>query len=121
MQAQPRTLEPALTLQELVDHYLFHGEQRAYPVMRDDQLEGLITLHDIRGVSRERWPATRVDEIMIPSAELVTVGPRDEAARALELISQRGFNQLPVVEQGRVLGLIHREDLMRWLSLFSGN
>ena len=121
MQARPRTLEPTLTLQDVVDHYLFHGEQRAYPVVDDDQLQGLITLHDIRGVPRERWPRTRVQETMIPCADLVTLGPRDEAARALELISQQGFNQLPVVEQGRVLGLIHREDLMRWLSLFSGN
>ncbi len=119
MQAQPRTVEPGLTLQELVEHYLFQGEQRAYPVLRDDQLEGLITLHDLRAVDRSRWPQTRVEQIMIPWADLVTVTPEDDAAHALELISQRGFNQLPVVEQGRLTGLIHREDLMRWLSLFS--
>ncbi len=118
MQTKPRTVDPELSLQELVDHYLFQGDQRAYPVVRDEKLEGLITLQEIRTVPRDRWSDTRVDHIMVAARDLVTVGPDDEAAEALELISQRGFNQLPVMEHQRLRGLIHREDLMRWLSLF---
>jgi CBS domain-containing protein len=119
MQTQPRTVGPELSLQELVDHYLFQGEQRAYPVVSDEHLEGLVTLQEIRSVPRANWSDTPVKQVMVASADLVTVGPDNDAAEALERISQRGFNQLPVTADQRLEGLIYRQDLMRWLSLFS--
>lgn len=111
-------LPPQITLQEMVDDYLFNGDQRAWPVVSGKQSLGLITLHDIRGIDRDRWPHTRVEEIMVPWQKVVSISEQDDAAEALELISRRGFNQLPVTRNGELVGLLRREDLLRWLSLF---
>lgn len=113
-----QTLSPDITLQALVDDYLFSGDQRAYPVVGDGRIRGLVTLHDIRGVERGRWPGTRVEDIMVPWQKVVAVAADDDASEALDLISRRGINQLPVTEGRELVGLLRREDLLRWLSLF---
>lgn len=115
---QVRTLSPEVTLQELVDDYLFAGDQRAFPVVRNGEMHGLITLHDMRGVERGRWPDTRVEDIMVPWNKVVGISADSDATEALDLVSRRGFNQLPVTENGELVGLLRREDLLRWLSLF---
>jgi hypothetical protein len=56
---------------------------------------------------------------MMPAEEAVIVGPADESAHALQLIGQRNVNQLPVVEAGELKGLLRREDILRWLYLYS--
>lgn len=118
MHRQIQTLSPDISLQALVDDYLFSGDQRAYPVVSGGQMQGLITLHDLRGVERARWPDTRVADIMVPWQKVARVGPDDDASEALDLISRRGFNQLPVTDGTTLTGLLRREDLLRWLSLF---
>lgn len=118
MHRQIQTLSPDISLQALVDDYLFSGDQRAYPVVSGGQMQGLITLHDLRAVERARWPDTRVADIMVPWQKVARVGPDDDASEALDLISRRGFNQLPVTDGTTLTGLLRREDLLRWLSLF---
>lgn len=110
---------PDIALDEMVERYLFGGDQRAYPVMPDPgTLDGLVTLHDVRAVDREHWPRTRVSEVMVPVGEIVSVSPDDNASEALTRISNHGVNQLPVIDNGRVVGLVRREDILRWLALF---
>ena len=47
-----------LNLQELVDRYILDQGQRCLVLMRADQPAGLLTLHNIRQVPRERWGST---------------------------------------------------------------
>jgi CBS domain-containing protein len=56
-------------------------------------------------------------EIMTPAAELACVSPRQDAAEALALLARRDVNQLPVLDGDKLVGLLRREDLLKWLSL----
>jgi CBS domain-containing protein len=47
----------------------------------------------------------------------VTVTPRSTLAEALEALGKGDFEQVPVVEDGRVLGLITRADVVRQFQL----
>ena len=47
----------------------------------------------------------------------MTVTPQDAAAEALSLLGTRDVNQLPVVQSGRLVGMLRRQDLLRWLQL----
>lgn len=109
------TVDPAISLRDLVDRHVFARDQHAYPVTRDGELLGLICLHDIRGVDRDRWESTPVESAMTPSADLITIEPEDSAAEALQRLSGRDVQQLPLVEGGRLVGLLSRADVIRYL------
>lgn len=104
-----------MTLQELVDQHVLMGGHRCFVVSRGDACLGLVTLSDIRKVARSAWPATPASAIMIPREKLASIPPHAELWTALEKIGRDGVNQLPVVENGRVVGILSREDVVRYL------
>jgi CBS domain-containing protein len=112
-----RVVEPDLSVLELVDQGFLALSYRAYPVVTEGELRGLVSLEDVRRLGRDQWVATRVEEIMTPLARLHTLGPADSASKALKLLAEQGVNQLPVVERGRILGLVTREDILKWMAL----
>ncbi len=111
------TVEPDMPVQTLVDDYLLHRDQRAYPVMEGERFAGLVCQQDVRKVAREAWAQTKVRDIWTPAEALSVVRPDDDAAEAMHALSQRNINQLPVIEDGRVRGLVRREDILKWLAL----
>jgi CBS domain-containing protein len=68
-------------------------------------------------VAQDRRRALTVRDIMKPIGELTAVGPAADAMDVLELLVRRNFNQVPVVENGELEGLVRRADILRWLAL----
>jgi CBS domain-containing protein len=58
-----------------------------------------------------------VGAIMTPVDRLLTVAPGDEAGEALRALADRDVDQVPVVENGRLVGLLRRRDILRWLQV----
>lgn len=107
----------SISIQQLVDDFVLGaGDQRAWPVERDGQLVGLVTLHDVRAVDKKARASTPVTEAMTPWEQLKTVAPEEDAGNALEQLGYSGASQLPVVKNGDLVGMLRREDLMRWIS-----
>lgn len=117
MVSDVRSISPDVTVQAFVDDYVMGHEQRAWPVVENGRFGGIVCLTDVRKAPRDRWPDVHVRDVMTPAGEALAVGPGDASERALQLITQRSVNQLPVIEGGRLLGLVRREDILRWLSL----
>ncbi|MCF7984207.1 MAG: site-2 protease family protein [Thiohalocapsa sp.] len=111
------TVEASESVQALIDDHFMGSSQRAFPVIDAGRLAGLVCLADVRQVHRNRRTQTRVGEIMTPVDELRLLAPDDAASDALSGLAERGVNQFPVVESGRLLGLITREDILRWIAL----
>jgi len=115
-----RDFEPVasgLTLQDLVDtHVLAHG--RRYFIVQDgDGSAGMVTLSDIKRVPRSAWPTSHLDEIMVPPAKLISIPADAEVWTALEKMGRDGVNQLPVVSNGKIAGVLTREDLLHYLGV----
>ncbi len=117
MLAEPATVPPEMPVNTLVDDFLMHRDQRSFPVVEGGQLVGLVRFEDVRKVEPGARAERRVSDIMTPVRELATVAPDVAAADALQTISQREVEQLPVVSEGRVHGLLRREDILKWLAL----
>jgi CBS domain-containing protein len=66
-------------------------------------------------VDRERWEQTSVQSVMRPLAQLQTVTAETPALQALEIMSRNDINQLPVVSNGRVEGVLSRSHILRYL------
>lgn len=84
----------------------------ALMVVDGDQLVGIVSERDIvfRAVARDLdLDNTTVAAIMTPNP--ATIAPRDSAQTALALMQQRGFRHLPVVDDGRIVGIVSIRDL----------
>ena len=117
MTTQVRSVSPELTVEALVRDHFMTTEQQAFPVVAAEGLVGLVCLEDVRGVPQDRWRHTAVGQIMTPRERLSTVEPESDAEHALEELARHDVDQLPVVDHGRLLGLVRRRDLVRWLAL----
>jgi len=85
--------------------------------MQVDQLAGLITLSDIRHIPREQWPQTPVGLVMVPAERLHTVTPQQSLKDTLPLMNGQDVNQLPVVQDGKLVGVLTRDAIIRSLEI----
>ncbi|NPB09647.1 MAG: CBS domain-containing protein [Thermodesulfobacteria bacterium] len=76
---------------------------------------GIITERDLltKVVSRETVDPDRTPAAAIMSAPAITISPKDKVYRALSLLSRYGIKHLPVVEDGRVVGIVTLRHLLR--------
>ena len=85
---------------------------RQLPVVDKGVLVGILSDRDLHAHSGylER---TKVDAAM--SERLTTVSPTDTAAHAARVLLEQRINALPVLEDGRLVGIVSRSDLLRLL------
>jgi Zn-dependent protease len=102
-------------LQTFVDEYLLRTGRRCHLIVENGATAGLITPQEVKAVERARWPYTTVYDAMVPIDRLKTVNPGMPAAEALEMLGRADVNQLPVVSQGRLEGIISRDRLLQFL------
>jgi Zn-dependent protease len=110
-------ISPQMRVTTLMDEHVMASGQRAFPVESEGRLVGMVSLRDLQRCMRGAWQTATVEEIMTPTAKLATIGPDEPALEALLIIARRDLGQLPVVRDGELLGLLRREDLLKWLSL----
>jgi Zn-dependent protease len=115
MQHDMEPISADMTIQDLVDHRVLAHGQRCFVAQRDDGTSGLLTLTDIKRVPRAAWPATRVAQVMIPEEKLISIDADSEVWNALEKMGRDGVNQLPVLRDGKIVGLLSRDDLLHFL------
>jgi CBS domain-containing protein len=84
------------------------------PVMQDDRLAGIVTLHDInnRVVAEGLDTALPVSCIMTANPE--TLPPSAIGSDVLHMMMERRFGHVPVVDQGRLVGIVTQTNLTRF-------
>ena len=103
------------TIQQLVDHHILGTGQRSFLVTSGSQVIGLLTLHHVKQVPHSEWPTTTTAQIVIPAAQMKKVGPDTGLWQALEEMDRDGVNQLPVMADGKIQGVLSREDVVSFL------
>ena len=104
-----------LTLQELVDRHILGEGHRCLMLARGEEIAGLLTLHHIREVQRDHWGTVTAGEIMTPISKMKRIKPEVGLEQALEEMGIDGVNQLPVMSNGKVEGMLSREDIINYL------
>ena len=117
MNTAPTTVPANISLQRLVDEFFLPYGLRSAFVIQVDQLAGLITLSDIRHVPREEWGQTPVGLAMISLDRLHIVSPLQSLNDVLPLMAGRDVNQLPVVQDGHLVGVLSRDAIVRYLEV----
>jgi Zn-dependent protease len=118
MQHHGGVATPDLSVATLVHERLLPGDDRALPVVDDaGTLLGLVSIANVRDVPVERWPSTTAADIMRPQSHLTVTTARESLSKAFEQLAARDVDQLPVVDHGKLVGMLRRRDIMRWLEL----
>lgn len=102
-------------LQRLVDDHILGGGRRSFVVTRGEEVAGLLTLHSIKQVPQGEWSTTPAAKVMIPVGEMKRIRPDTALGAALEEMDRDGVNQLPVMTDGTMVGMLTREDLISFL------
>jgi CBS domain-containing protein len=89
--------------------------RRCFLIAERGEVTGLITPNEVKGISKARWPYTTVFDVMRPLEQLRTVTPETAVSEALEIIGRDGINQLPALANGRLEGMISRDQILRYL------
>jgi CBS domain-containing protein len=105
-----------MPLDRLVHDEILGTGHRCFLVTDDGHLEGLLTLHEVKGVPRDRWREVTTARAMTPAEKLTTVGPGESLLVAIDKMDADGLAQLPVVEGETLVGLISREHVLRYVS-----
>jgi Zn-dependent protease/predicted transcriptional regulator len=112
-----RPVPPDISISDLVQDYLMARAQRALPVMKADELLGVVTLSDLQKAEKDKWDQTRVADIMTPREDLLGISTADAVSEAIKLMTARDIHQLPVMEGGRFVGFVTRGDVLRVMSM----
>jgi len=97
-----------------VDHHILSGGRRCFIVTQGDRVAGLLTLH-CKETPRSDWPTVTAAQAMLPAAQMKRVQPDAELWTALEEMDADGVNQLPVMTDGQMLGLLSRGGIIGFL------
>ncbi len=110
-------VSPELSVADLVHDHLIPGDDRALPVVQDAAFVGLVSMSDVRSVPPEQWASIPVRSIMRGRDTLSVAAPEEPLVNAFERLAQQDVGQLPVVVDGRLIGMLRRRDITRWLEL----
>ena len=108
---------PGLSVAELIEDYLLPRNRRAMAVSDNGRLVGMVTVSDLQRVPSAERGRVSVAEVMGGREGLVTIDADARVQQAVELLAEHEFEQLPVLEDGRLVGMLTRADVMRQLQL----
>jgi acetoin utilization protein AcuB len=109
MTKEPITVEPDDLLIRAA-HKMKAGGFRRLPVVTDGKLVGIISDRDLRE-HRTQLEHTKINGVM--TEDLFTISPEATPEEAAQIMVQQQIGGLPVVHEGRLIGIITASDVMR--------
>lgn len=116
MDTSPRCLGATELVGDVVRDVFFQQGARAAAVCEQERVIGIITITDVKRLPQSRWNDTAVTEIMTREP-LYSVGIDDDLSTTMRLLAQHELNQLLVLDRGRLVGLLSRAHVIRYLQL----
>lgn len=104
-----------LNVQNFVDQELLRTGRRCFIVTEKGEVTGLVTPHEVKNLDRAKWPFVTLHDVMRPLEEMRSISPDETLTSALELMSRDDLNQLPVISNGHLEGVLSRAHVLRYL------
>lgn len=105
------------SLDEAVTQYFQPYGYGSFPVVDGGQLAGLITVAEIQTVPSAMWPWRQVGQVMRPLSPSLIVEPDVSVIQAMECMAQDGWDQLVVMQDGQIAGLVTQSAIANYMQL----
>ena len=129
MTKDPQTVSATTLVMEAMQR-LREGGFRRLPVVREQRLVGIVTDRDLKEATPSKATTLSIYELNyllskllvkdVMVASVITVGPDDPIERAALLMEEHRVSGLPVIEDGRLTGILTITDLLRAFVAFLG-
>ncbi len=110
MSSPVTTVPPNLPVSQIIT-MMYTSKHLGFPVVERDTLVGIITLADINRTSSIDREAMQVRDIM--TRDLITLPPAAPVMDALRIMSSRDIGRIPIVQDGKILGIVTRTDILK--------
>jgi CBS domain-containing protein len=90
----------------------------AFPVVKKKQLVGIVSRHDLLAAGRVRKALDSPAHVEVESVmtkKVITVTPDTTTADAANLLVKHDISRMPVLDGGRIVGIIDRHDVLKGL------
>ncbi|NER13081.1 CBS domain-containing protein [Leptobacterium flavescens] len=107
-------VSPEMTLGEMLHQGVAKSSRNLFPVVnRNNELEGIILLDDIRGImfKVELYETTRVEDLMHGAPEYI-IYEEDNMKRVMKKFQDSGAWNLPVIKRGKYAGFVSKSKLL---------
>lgn len=107
------TIHPDDQLSRILDLLSSHRIHH-FPVVRDGRLEGLLTTYDLfrLNIKHEDMQQVRVGDVM--TRKLAILEPSAKVGTAAEIFLENLFHALPVVDSGKLVGIVTSFDVLKY-------
>jgi Zn-dependent protease/predicted transcriptional regulator len=111
------TVDGWMNVENFVEHELLRTGRRCFIVLDKDkgEIAGLVTPHEVKEISRAQWPYKTLHDIMRPVDDLHSVTPDAPLTSALESMNRYDLNQLPVIANSHLEGVLSRAQVLAYL------
>ncbi|MGH7313007.1 MAG: M50 family metallopeptidase, partial [Candidatus Rokuibacteriota bacterium] len=86
-------VSPGLPLARVVDEFFWPHHVSSFPVVDDGRVVGIVSVHDLARIPRDRWSAARVAEVMQPLEARRRASPDESLWDAFQKLSQNGVGR----------------------------
>ena len=101
-----------ISLEDYVQEVLRTG-RRCHVVTGNGMAVGLVTLHQVQHFPRDEWANTSIQAAMVPQSAIHWVLPNEPITGVLERMQREDVNQMPVLQEGHIIGMIARDSILR--------
>jgi Zn-dependent protease/predicted transcriptional regulator len=117
MTPQPTSAPAGISVEQLLDGYVFQNRHSTFPLMEGDQVVGLATLSRVKQVRPDLRATTLVTSVACPLEDLAVVGPDEPLEELLTKVTASTDGRVLVLEEGRLVGIISPTDVTRQIEL----
>jgi Zn-dependent protease len=113
------TVDWLTSVEELVRDYIYRHQFTNFPVLNRDEFIGMVSLDSVKTISKDLWGFKQVRDIMTPIELVPCLAPADETSEALSRMISGDVGCMPVVEDGKLMGIVSRRDIMNFCKIKS--
>jgi Zn-dependent protease/predicted transcriptional regulator len=117
MKSDPITVSPSISVENLVEDYIYKHHFKMYPVAENGRLIGCVTISQVKTIPKEEREKHTVGELAVKCSGNNTIGPDEDAMKALAIMRKTNSSRLMVAEGNQLVGVITLKDMMGLLSL----
>jgi len=106
------TVDSLKSIEEFIRDYVYLHHHSHFPVHNRDEILGMVSMGQAQSVPKDLWGFKQVRDIMSPIEQVPHLKPSDDAAETLKRMISEDQGPMPVLEDGRVIGIVSRRDIL---------